>query len=78
MSPFPAATPRTATISLSKHEEEIVRREPDVNNLFEVMAVLSILAKLRESLRVSDAIAGPARPRTIVTVTPLSLEDLDL
>lgn len=50
---------RTATISLNKREEEIVRRGFNKDNAFEEAVAQIILEKLNRSLVAQDALLGP-------------------
>lgn len=77
MTPFSLHLDRTATISLTKQQEEIVRKGYDPANIFQVQLVTTILEKLHGSLRTSDTLLGPAG-HTIKPKAPDPTINLDL
>lgn len=74
---------RTATISLTKQEEAIVRLGYDPANAFQVQLVTRILEKLHGSLRATDWLRKPVTPaekkaKPAVSNEPINLDLLEL
>jgi hypothetical protein len=54
MTPSPSRIDRVATISLTKPQEDVIRRGFDPSKPFDVATATKILEKLHTSLRTSD------------------------